>query len=287
MLDGVQDPEGLLPPSPGVPDPIPIVPWDEDDDDLGDYGDRGGDLLEQYGQHADGGEECLALHVCWKKQRQYLDDDAELESAGYGSRLVEEVEWEVLRACRGSADLVVDLPRDMPPPMDADMNIGDDEAELREKKALKKEDGDKAGSILARAREERLAKAAKQAALAAQRLAAAQKRKELADRHGASKAAPRSPRSPRSPKPGLETEGLEVTNGENSPRKRAARGDDSSDDADSILDGDDDATQPTPTEAVPAKPAPKPSPEKPPNAAHAKAAPPNAKAVAVTTFEFN
>ncbi|KAH8095394.1 hypothetical protein JL720_2691 [Aureococcus anophagefferens] len=100
-------------------------------------------------------------------------------------------------------------------------------------------------------------------------------------------AAPRSPRSPRSPKPGLETEGLEVTNGENSPRKRAARGDDSSDDADSILDGDDDATQPTPTEAVPAKPAPKPSPEKPPNAAHAKAAPPNAKAVAVTTFEFN
>ncbi|KAK7242865.1 tubulin tyrosine ligase-like protein [Aureococcus anophagefferens] len=129
--------------------------------------------------------------------------------------------------------------------------------------------------------------AAKQAALAAQRLAAAQKRKELADRHGASKAAPRSPRSPRSPKPGLETEGLEVTNGENSPRKRAARGDDSSDDADSILDGDDDATQPTPTEAVPAKPAPKPSPEKPPNAAHAKAAPPNAKAVAVTTFEFN
>ncbi|KAH8058683.1 hypothetical protein JL722_5912 [Aureococcus anophagefferens] len=561
----------------------------------------------------------LALHVCWKKQRQYLDDDAELESAGYGSRLVEEVEWEVLRACRGSADLVIDLPRDMPPPMDADMNIGDDEAELREKKALKKEDGDKAGSILARAREERLAKAkraddvdrrleirddvarapvvvsralldeidwcldmlaehdpqfhlnggretsrnlwiakpaaksrgrgiatfddldkmldhcdaktggsgalwivqkymesqlliaerkfdlrqwvlvtdwnpltiyfydecyarfsaekysdtseslenpfvhmvnnsivknsdkfhakvvaengvevvdcmwslddfrnflnwreakaapaadaperakaahraaasggdvfreliqpkmieiatralqcaqeavehrknswelygydfmidgelnpwlievnsspacdystkvteryvqkalvdvlkvttpiasltggdiccvgakvtaprtvklriqaAKQAALAAQRLAAAQKRKELADRHGASKAAPRSPRSPRSPKPGLETEGLEVTNGENSPR--SARGDDSSDDADSILDGDDDATQPTPTEAVPAKPAPKPSPEKPPNAAHAKAAPPNAKAVAVTTFEFN
>ena len=57
MLDGVQDPEGLLPPSPGVPDPIPIVPWDEEDDDLGDYGDRGGDLLEQYGQHADGGEE--------------------------------------------------------------------------------------------------------------------------------------------------------------------------------------------------------------------------------------
>ena len=98
----------------------------------------------------------LALHVCWKKQRQYLDDDAELESAGYGSRLVEEVEWEVLRACRGSADLRIDLPRDMPPPMDADMNIGDDEAELREKKALKKEDGDKAGSILARAREERL-----------------------------------------------------------------------------------------------------------------------------------
>ncbi|KAH8054962.1 hypothetical protein JL722_8375 [Aureococcus anophagefferens] len=503
----------------------------------------------------------LALHVCWKKQRQYLDDDAELESAGYGSRLVEEVEWEVLRACRGSADLVVDLPRDMPPPMDADMNIGDDEAELREKKALKKEDGDKAGSILARARAApvvvsrallheidwcldmlaehdpqfhlnggretsrnlwiakpaaksrgrgiatfddldkmldhcdaktggsgalwivqkymesqlliaerkfdlrqwvlvtdwnpltiyfydecyarfsaekysdtseslenpfvhmvnnsivknsdkfhakvvaengvevvdcmwslddfrnflnwREAKAAPAAdaperAKAAHRAAAsggdvfreliqpkmieiatralqcaqeavteryvqkalvdvlkvtvdrrkweaeggadrggeppdaggwrpahagafvetpiasltggdiccvgAKKRRELADRHGASKAAPRSPRSPRSPKPGLETEGLEVTNGENSPR--SARRDDSSDDADSILDGDDDATQPTPTEAVPAKPAP-PSPEKPPNAAHAKAAPPNAKAVAVTTFEFN
>ena len=153
--------------------------------------------------------------------------------------------------------------------------------------------------------------AAKQAAVAAQRLAATQKRKDLADRHAPKPppnvaAAPKSPRATLTGKPPggtADTDGLEVHNGENSPRKPPKANDDDDGDGDGDLDSledalddldSDDGNAAAPRAANDASPRKattvpmnsKPSPEKSANTAYAKQAPANAVAVPVTTFEF-
>ena len=120
-------------------------------------------------------------------------------------------------------------------------------------------------------------------------------------------AAPKSPRATLTGKPpggGVDTDGLEVHNGENSPRKPPKANDDDGDgdgdgDLDSLedalddLDSDDgDAAAPraandaSPRKATTVPTNSKPSPEKSVNTAYAKQLPANAVAVPVTTFEF-
>mgnify|MGYP002032677837 FL=1 len=81
-----------------------------------------------------------------------VDDDTELDGgSGYSDRLVTDLEWEALRHAQGRVDCSLALPKDMPATLDDLLHLKDvpDEEDVRSSL-------DQAGSILARAREDKL-----------------------------------------------------------------------------------------------------------------------------------
>ena len=81
-----------------------------------------------------------------------VDDDTELDGgSGYSDRLVTDLEWEALRHAQGRVDCSLALPKDMPPTLDDLLHLKDVPDEDEARSSL-----DQAGSILARAREDKL-----------------------------------------------------------------------------------------------------------------------------------
>ena len=97
----------------------------------------------------------IALRVCRKKLRVLVDDDAELDGgSGYADRLVTDLEWEALQHAQGRVDCSMSLPETMPPSLDTAFKLEeqpDEETDVRSSL-------DQAGSILARAREDKKAR---------------------------------------------------------------------------------------------------------------------------------